>query len=110
VTNTGKIAADEVVQVYCSGAPADTLLAAGASVAPNLNLVGFTKVYGIKPGATAVVKLPISADYYSTAKDDGSRSVVPGSYIVSVGGHQPGDAEGDAGTSGKCASQSVVLH
>ena len=31
-----------------------------------------------------------------TAMEDGTRKLVPGSYTLSVGGHQPGDKEGAA--------------
>ena len=44
-----------------------------------------------------------------TAQADGVRVLVPGSYEISVGGHQPKDEEGAAGTSGAAVTASVAL-
>ena len=56
-----------------------------------------------------VVEVPVDTAQLATAMDDGSRVLVPGSYTISVGGHQPGDAEGDAGSSGKAVSATVMV-
>lgn len=103
VKNTGDVDGAEVVQVYLSGAPGLPNL-----VTPRHNLVAFKKI-DIAAGATAAAEFAVPAEQLQTAMEDGTRRVVPGMYTVSVGGHQPADPEGDAGSSGECVSDTVQL-
>jgi beta-glucosidase len=90
------------VQLYLSGAQVPGL------VTPRHNLVGFKRV-GVAAGATTMVAIEISPASLETAMADGTRKIVPGSYKLSAGGHQPDDAEGDTGSSGPCVVAPVQL-
>ena len=90
------------MQFYLSGARVHGL------ITPRHNLVGFQRVE-IAAGATAMVSIEVVAHSLQTAMADGSREVVPGSYTLSVGGHQPDDEEGNAGSSGPCVVAPVQL-
>ena len=41
---------------------------------------------------------------------DKTRALVAGRYMLSVGGHQPHDAEGSAGSSGKVVSATITVN
>ena len=77
-------------------------------VVPKQNLVGFAKV-DIEPGATSRVSFVVTPDSVATATADGQRVVIPGNYTISACGHQPGDPEGDSGSSGACVNTTVAL-
>ena len=81
VSNSGKSDGDEVVQLYL-GKPGDTA---------NPVLAGFTRV-SLKAGDSRTVSLPIDARALSQVGQDGSRKVLPGDYVVNLGGGQPGFA------------------
>jgi len=70
--------------------------------------VGFAKV-DLEPGATQHVKFVVTLDSMATATYNGQRIVTPGNYTISACGHQPGDIEGDAGSSGTCVTTIVEL-
>ena len=79
VKNTGKVAADEVAQLYLS--PAD-----GQQIRP-IQLQGFARV-SLQPGETKTVKVKLYTEqfgYYS--HQDGVRqwNIEPGSYLLKVG-------------------------
>ena len=42
------------------------------------------------------LQVPIDSEQLETAMADGTRTLVPGAYTLSVGNHQPHDAEGTA--------------
>ena len=100
VTNTGSRAGAEIVQVYISRA-------SGIEDAPLRDLVGFAKV-PLAIGAQSTVTINIPARALETALEDGSTKVVAGSRTIYVGGHLPGDSEGEA-SSGPCLSQTLLL-
>ncbi|HUX45055.1 MAG TPA: glycoside hydrolase family 3 C-terminal domain-containing protein [Terracidiphilus sp.] len=79
VTNTGKMAGDEVVEAYLKTPQAD---------GPIHSLVGFDRVH-IAPGASKEVTLHIDARSLSSVDDQGNRSILPGKYSLTVGGAQP---------------------
>ena len=81
VTNTGKVAGDEVVQLYLSFPDV-----AGA---PLRALRGFTRVH-LDPGASQQVEFKLSPRDLSMVTDLGSIIVAQGKYTVSIGGGQPG--------------------
>ena len=93
VKNTGKMAADEVVEVYLSHP--------GLDGAPVRALAGFARVH-IEPGATNHVSIAVPNRQLSVVGADGTRKIVPGELQVWVGGGQPGTHDGmnTAGVSG----------
>ena len=81
VTNTGKTAGDEVVQVY--------LKFPEVSGAPRLALRGFHRVH-LEPGASQTVEFHFSPRDLSMVTEAGDIIVARGDYTLSVGGGQPG--------------------
>ena len=93
VKNTGKMAGDEVVEVYLSHP--------GVDGAPIHSLAGFSRTH-VEAGATNHVKIMIPNRQLSVVDADGTRRIVPGDLQVFVGGGQPGTRNGmtTAGVSG----------
>ncbi|HEV2622791.1 MAG TPA: glycoside hydrolase family 3 C-terminal domain-containing protein [Frateuria sp.] len=89
VRNTGPRAGDEVAQAY--------LHATDVPLAPRRTLVAFRRVH-LKPGESQRVTFELSPRQLSTVDAAGRRSVVAGSYRLSVGGGQPGDGPGEQAT------------
>ena len=95
VTNSGTVAADEVVQVYLSHRDA-----AGA---PIRSLAGFQRIH-LGPGETQTVHIPVANRQLSIVNQVGERQVLSGMVDVWVGGGQPvhrtglADAEGLSGS------------
>ena len=89
------------MQVY-STPPSGAAFPTGA---PKQNLVAF-QVVAVPHGGTKTVSIDVDPAQWETAMADGTRTIVPGQYTVAVGGHQPKDSEGSAGTSGACDSLS----
>eukprot|EP01043_Picozoa_sp_COSAG02_P066583 COSAG02_NODE_10413_length_1946_cov_1.282079_2_plen_82_part_00 len=77
--------------------------------APKQNLIGFTKIE-IEKGDSKTLNLDVDSEQIATAMPDGTRKIVPGKYTLSVGGHQPNDSEGTAGTSGKVVTTTVSVN
>lgn len=80
VKNTGKIAADEIVQIYLSPTTAEQ------KIRP-IQLQGFARV-SLQPGETKTVSVKLYTEqfgYYT--KRDGQRQwcVDPGTYVVKIG-------------------------
>jgi beta-glucosidase len=80
VTNTGKLAGDEVVQLY--------LKFPGVPGAPNLALRAFRRVH-MTPGSSRKVEFALSPRDLSMVTEAGDIIVAAGTYTVSVGGGQP---------------------
>jgi beta-glucosidase len=80
VTNTGKTAADEVVEVYAAHP--------GVEGAPLRSLAAIQRVK-LLPGETKLVPLRISNRDLSTVSSDGTRRIVPGELRLWVGDGQP---------------------
>ena len=91
-------------RVYASP-PKSAKLPTGA---PLQNLIGFTKVQ-IPKGESKTVDVDVDSAQLETAMPDGTRALVPGTYTLSVGGHQPNDVEGTAGSSGKVVGTSITV-
>jgi beta-glucosidase len=81
VTNTGKLAGDEVVQLY--------LKFPDVPGAPIRALRGFRRVH-LEPGASQKVAFHLERRDLSMVTDAGDIIVAQGKYTVSVGGSQPG--------------------
>ena len=80
VTNTGKVAGDEVVQLY--------LKFPDVSGAPIRALRGFQRVH-LDPGASQKVDFHLSPRDLSMVTDLGDIIVAEGKYTVAIGGGQP---------------------
>lgn len=81
ITNTGKLAGDEVVQVYLSDKVSDATSAIRS-------LVAFKRI-SLAAGETKSVSFLISKDQLSKFDAEFKAVIVPGDYILSVGGKQP---------------------
>ena len=82
VTNTGKVAGDEVVELYLSDEKAST-------PRPIRQLEGFTRV-SLNPGETRIVEIKLEPRQFSMINAKGKRVIEPGYFTISVGGKQPG--------------------
>jgi beta-glucosidase len=83
LTNTGKRDGDEVVQLYVAK-PGDTA---------NPSLAGIRRVH-LKAGESRRVSLALDARALSQVDAQGVRRVVPGAYVLHLGGGQPRYAKG----------------
>jgi beta-glucosidase len=82
VTNTGKIAGEDVVQLYVR----DT---AATVPVPIRALKGFQRV-ALAPGQTKTVRFTVTPEMLSLIDERNRRVVEPGIFDISVGGQQPG--------------------
>lgn len=82
VKNTGAVAGDEVVQAYITGFK-------NPGIAPLLSLAGFKRVH-LQPGEEKTVGLSIPTAAVGFVNDKGEKEIPTGSYLISVGGGQPG--------------------
>jgi beta-glucosidase len=81
VTNTGKVAGDEVVQLY--------LAFPAVAGAPLKALRGFQRLH-LEPGASRQVTFELKPRDLSLVTEAGDRVVAEGEYTLSIGGGQPG--------------------
>ncbi len=86
VSNTGKLAGDEVVQLYVRS-PKDS----GDRRVHHLE--GFKRV-SLKPGETKTVSFKLTKEQLMQFGMDGKQSLAKGEYTIFVGGGQPGFADG----------------
>jgi beta-glucosidase len=82
VENTGSVEGDEVVEAYL------TPPAGEGALRPIRSLVGFTRVR-LAAHEAKDVSLAIAPRSLSQVDLLGHRAVLPGHYVISVGGHQP---------------------
>jgi beta-glucosidase len=80
VTNTGKVAGDEVVQLYLKFPPIPG--------APRIALRGFQRIH-LEPGASQKVHFDLKNRDLSVVTEAGQPIIAPGDYTVSIGGGQP---------------------
>jgi len=83
VTNTGKMAGDEVVEAY---------LKTPQQGGPIHSLVGFERIR-LEPGASKDVRITIDPRSLSSVDDQGNRAILAGKYTLSMGGAQPQETE-----------------
>jgi beta-glucosidase len=89
VTNTGKAAGDEVVQLY--------LKFPAVKGAPLIALRGFQRIH-LEPGASQKVRFDLKPRDLGMVTEDGNPIIAQGDYTVSIGGGQPNtDAPGVTG-------------
>jgi beta-glucosidase len=89
VTNTGKVAGDEAVQVY--------LRFPDLKGAPQIALRGFQRIH-LEPGASQKVHFELKDRDLGMVTEEGNPIVAAGDYTISVGGGQPDT--GAAGATG----------
>jgi beta-glucosidase len=82
VTNSGKTAGDEVVQLYITDEKAST-------PRPIRQLEGFRRIT-LNPGETEEVEFTIEPRQFSIINNKGKRVIEPGYFTITVGGKQPG--------------------
>ncbi len=99
VTNTGKVAGDEVVQVY--------LKFPDVAGAPIRALRGFQRVH-LEPGATQKVEFHLNPRDLSMVTDLGDIIVAQGKYTLSIGGGQPGTGVPSASRDFEVSGQIVL--
>jgi beta-glucosidase len=80
VANTGKIAGDEVVQLYLKFPP--------VKGAPHIALRGFERIH-LEPGASQKVHFELKPRDLGMVTEDGNPIVAQGDYTISIGGGQP---------------------
>ena len=85
VTNTGKVAGDEVVQLYVRSPK-------NSGDRRRHHLEGFKRV-SLKPGESKTVSFTLKPEQMMQFGMDGKQSLAKGEYTVFVGGGQPGYAE-----------------
>jgi beta-glucosidase len=83
VTNTGKLAGDEVVQLYLKFPPIPG--------APRIALRGFQRIH-LDPGASQQVHFELKNRDLGMVTEDGHPIIAGGDYTISMGGGQPNTA------------------
>ncbi len=83
VQNSGKMAGDEVVQLYVSNLNA-------AVPVPVRSLKGFKRIH-LLPGEEKTIFFSLPPDAFSVIDENFQKVVVPGRFNLFVGGHQPAD-------------------
>lgn len=83
VKNCGKLAGDEVVQLYVSALDANVPV-------PKLHLEGFSRIT-LKPGQSKNVEFELNNEALQSFDDDGNPFIAKGRYRISIGGGQPCD-------------------
>jgi beta-glucosidase len=81
VSNEGKLAGDEVVQLYLSNPDASVRV-------PIRSLKGFKRIH-LLPGEIKTVSFSIPPDAFSVISDVNEKIIVPGRFKLFIGGHQP---------------------
>jgi beta-glucosidase len=81
VTNTGKLAGDEVAQLYVKFP--------GVPGAPHIALRGFQRVH-LEPGQSQQLHFELKNRDLGMVTEDGQPIVAAGDYTISIGGGQPG--------------------
>jgi len=99
VTNTGRVAGDEVVQLY--------LTHRGIAGAPLRALHAFQRVH-LAPGQKTTVSFALRDRALSIVQETGERRIVPGPIEVWVGGGQPVGPAGRSASAGGQTEFSIV--
>jgi beta-glucosidase len=82
VTNSGKVAGEEVIQLYLTDEKAST-------PRPVRQLEGFRRI-SLKPGESKEVEFTLEPRQFSIINNKDKRVIEPGWFTISVGGKQPG--------------------
>ncbi len=81
VTNAGKVAGDEVVQLYLKDEEAST-------IRPKVQLEGFKRIH-LNAGESKVVEFELTARQFSMIGANEKRVIEKGWFTISIGGGQP---------------------
>ncbi|HEX5171299.1 MAG TPA: glycoside hydrolase family 3 C-terminal domain-containing protein [Cyclobacteriaceae bacterium] len=81
VKNDGKVAGDEVVQLYVSNKSTKVPV-------PIKSLKGFKRIH-LEPGEVRTVNFVLSPDAFSVINENNKREILPGEFEIFVGGGQP---------------------
>ena len=100
VTNTGSVAAEDVVQLYVTDDEASTSV-------PVASLVGFQRIH-LKPGERRTVTFELTPRHLELVDDAGKRLLESGTFTVTVGGASPGDRAVALGGSEPATARLVV--
>ncbi|MGE4287902.1 MAG: glycoside hydrolase family 3 C-terminal domain-containing protein [Salinivirgaceae bacterium] len=100
VTNTGRIAGDEVVQLYVKDVEASVTV-------PLVSLQGLQRIH-LKPGESKMVSFMLTSDQLVVFDEDGCAKNEAGVFEISVGGKAPYQKGFDAQTT-QVLTQSVWL-
>jgi len=92
VTNTGKMAGDEVVQLYLTDEKATT-------PRPLRQLEGFDRIT-LRPGESRRVEFTLEPEQFSILNNKDIRVIEPGWFTVAVGGRQPVTKGGEKADTG----------
>lgn len=82
--NTSRVDGDEVAEFY--------LTPPLSPISPIRRLIGFQRVH-LRAGEEQTVTMPLTSEAASSVNDDGSRTLVPGSYTLFIAGAQPAEAK-----------------
>ena len=82
VTNTGKVTADEVAQLYLTDIEASVAV-------PRHALKGFQRIT-LEPGQTKTVAFKLGPEDIALVNESGQRVIEPGEFKITVGGCSPG--------------------
>jgi beta-glucosidase len=88
VTNTGKRAGEEVVQLYLKDEEAST-------PRPKVQLEGFKRIY-LNAGESKEVEFVLTPRQFSIIGGNDKRAIEPGWFTISTGGGQPGTKNANA--------------
>ncbi|MBR5422279.1 MAG: glycoside hydrolase family 3 C-terminal domain-containing protein [Lachnospiraceae bacterium] len=105
--NEGRLALDEVVQIYISNAKAAEAAGMDTKEQPKYALCAFAAVH-LEAGEEKEMSLPIPAAAFDTVDDKGLRLRLKGSYTLYAGGQQP-DERSAALTGKQCLLREILL-
>jgi beta-glucosidase len=100
ITNIGKIAGEEVVQLYLTDRESSVRV-------PLYSLVGFKRLH-LAPGVSEKVSFTITPDIMSVYNETGEKLLERGSFRVDVGGSSPGSRSEQLGMSKPAAGVFVL--
>jgi beta-glucosidase len=98
VSNTGKLAGEEVVQLYITNH--DTSIKTSLK-----SLKGFSRI-SLKPGESKIVEFTLSPQDLSYINSQGESIQFDGKLEISLGGSQPDETKN---TSGNVAKKSIMI-
>ncbi len=109
VQNTGKVAGDEVAELYLRPAPnAPVRQIAPDQPMPRVVLGGFQRV-SLTPGASTVIKFLLKPEQLLLVNAQGKRALQPGTWQIFVGGGQP-DISGATTVPGANVTSLLTVH
>ncbi|MFD0989249.1 glycoside hydrolase family 3 C-terminal domain-containing protein [Mariniflexile jejuense] len=91
VTNTGKVASDEIVQMYISDQVASVIV-------PIYQLINTKRIH-LKPGESKNVEFELSPKDFEIVLNNGSKTIESGTFKIYIGGSTPMQRSLDLGAS-----------